>query len=91
MSLIPDPKPNTPIALTDVTDLLPKRRGKKVHHSTVYRWVTKGVRGRVLESHKIGNVRFTTISALNRFFEPTAGREHDERRSAIKRVLYGDK
>lgn len=91
MSFLPNPRPNDPVALTDVPKLLPKRHGKKVHHSTVYRWATKGVRGRVLESHKVGNVCFTTVSALNRFFEPAKGREEDERRAALKRALYGDK
>ncbi|QDS99245.1 DUF1580 domain-containing protein [Adhaeretor mobilis] len=90
MSFLPNPKPNKHVALTDVPALLPKRRGKKVHHSTVYRWATKGVRGRVLESVKVGNVRFTTVSALNRFFEPKTSRDGDERRTAIKRALYGD-
>lgn len=80
---------SSPIALTDVPDLLPRRRGKKVHHSTVYRWATKGARGRVLESQLIGGVRYTSIAALNRFFSPTIAKSDHEQRAAIKRVLYG--
>lgn len=78
-----------PIALADVPSLLPKRRGKKVHHSTVYRWVTKGARGRVLESRMIGGVRYTSVAALTRFLEADEQQADDDQRAAIKRVLYG--
>lgn len=78
------------VALRDVPDLLPRRRGKKVHNSTVYRWVTKGARGRVLESQLIGGVRYTSVSALNRFLGPTRRQADDDRRAAIRQVLYGD-
>lgn len=61
----------TTIPLAEVPKLLPRKNGKKVHYSTVYRWVTKGTRGRVLESMLIGGVRFTTVEALNRFFGTT--------------------
>jgi hypothetical protein len=82
---------DVPVALTDVPDLLPRRRGKKVHHSTVYRWVTKGARGRVLESQLIGGVRYTSVAALNRFFESATVFAEDRRRAeAIERVLYGE-
>lgn len=57
----------TPLTLAEVPRHLPKRNGKKVHYSTVYRWVTKGTRGRVLESALIGGIRYTTIEALQRF------------------------
>ncbi len=33
----------TPLVFSDVPKRLPKRNGKKVHYSTVYRWATKGV------------------------------------------------
>lgn len=59
------------ISLAEVPSLLPRKRGKKVHYSTVYRWVTKGTRGRILESWTIGGVRYTSVEALNRFFETT--------------------
>jgi hypothetical protein len=81
----------SPVALTDVPDLLPRRRGKKVHASTVYRWATKGARGRVLESRLVGGVRYTSVAALNRFLGTSTVQTCDDRRSgAIKRVLYGD-
>ena len=65
------------VSLTEVPAILPKKNGKKIHYSTVYRWITKGARGRVLESHLIGGARFTTIEALNRFFETTTIQAND--------------
>ena len=62
-----DIKREQAISLSDVPNHLPKRRGKKVHYSTVYRWVTKGSRGRKLESVMVGGVRYTTVEALERF------------------------
>lgn len=78
-----------PVALTDVPGMLPKRNGKKVHHSTIYRWTTKGARGRVLDSQLIGGVRYTTVAALNRFFETQTIQVDQLQSDAIKRILYG--
>ncbi len=75
------------ITLAEVPKHLPKRRGKKVHYSTVYRWVTKGSRGQVLESVMVGGIRYTTIEAVARFLSaspikktaaaPTAAVDYD--------------
>lgn len=59
------------IALTEVPNRIPKRRGKKVHYSTVFRWTSRGARGRLLESFMIGGVRYTTVEALARFLSVT--------------------
>ena len=59
------------IPIREVPNWLPKRNGKKVHFSTVFRWVTKGARGRVLESVLIGGIRYTTIEAIERFLGTT--------------------
>ncbi len=65
----------TPITLADVAHHLPKRRGRTIHYSTVFRWATKGVRGRVLQSMLIGGIRYTTVEALERFLnEPISVR-----------------
>ena len=80
-----------PIAFSEIPKLLPKRRGKKIHYSTVYRWATKGVRGRVLESQLIGGVRYTTMVALHQFLETTniqARMDHDA--AALRRIMYGE-
>ena len=58
-----------PITLAEVPAYVPKRGGKKVHSSTVYRWVTKGARGRVLESVMVGGIRYTSIEAVRRFLQ----------------------
>lgn len=79
----------TLLALTEVPNFLPRRRGRKVHYSTVFRWATKGARGKVLQSQLIGGIRYTSIAALNRFLEPATGQANDDRRGAIKRALYG--
>ncbi len=57
------------IPISDVSDYLPKRRGKKTHYQTVWRWVTKGANGKMLASVKIGGVRYTSIEALQRFLQ----------------------
>ena len=58
-----DTDPEQLIALADVPSRMPRRRGKKVHYSTVYRWATKGTRGRVLPTRLIGGVRYTSHAA----------------------------
>ncbi|TWT49001.1 DUF1580 domain-containing protein [Botrimarina hoheduenensis] len=55
------------ISIREVPDFLPTRRGKKLHISTVHRWVQKGARGKVLESVMLGGVRYTSLEALVRF------------------------
>lgn len=85
-----DIQAETPIALTDAADLLPRRHGKKIHHSTIYRWATKGARGRVLTSWLVGGVRYTSIESLNRFLQPEADHSEDDRRAALKQALYGN-
>ena len=80
----------TLITLRDVPVHLPKRKGKKVHYSTVWRWVKKGARGRVLESVLIGGVRYTSVAALDRFFETgTIASRHSEEQQDLRDVLYG--
>lgn len=67
------------IALNDLTNLLPRRSGKKVHVKTVTRWVTKGCRGIRLEAVKIGSVWFSSESWLLDF-----QRQCSERTSQVK-------
>jgi hypothetical protein len=58
------------LSIRDVAKAIPGRNGRKLHHSTVYRWMTKGVRGKILESVTIGGTRFTTEGCLKRFICP---------------------
>ena len=55
------------IPIADVPNYLPRRRGKKTHYQTVYRWATKGVRGSRLVTIKVGGIRYTSLEALRRF------------------------
>lgn len=49
---------------------LPRRRkGKRPHVVTLFRWATVGVRGVVLETIQCGGTRCTSVEAIQRFFE----------------------
>ena len=57
------------IPLTQAASELPRRRrGRKTHVSTLYRWATHGCRGVLLETIQIGATRCTSRQALSRFF-----------------------
>ena len=83
----------TPITIAEVPLHIPRRHGRMVHYSTVYRWMTKGVRGRKLESLLIGGVRYTTLEALARFLKLTPQKtaalpeSSDDLSSAIESAL----
>lgn len=58
------------ITLTAACKLLPaRRRGKKPHVSTLYRWSSVGCRGVVLEILQVGGTKCTSREALARFFQ----------------------
>lgn len=63
--------PDDGIVLTDVGRHLPKKNGKRINYSTVWRWVTKGyapaTAGIVLATTLIGRCRYTSRQALRRF------------------------
>ena len=68
------------IALGDVPKQLPRRGGKRLHISTVYRWHREGLRGQVLHTRLVGGRRFTTLEWIEEFFAEVnaaadAGRE----------------
>ncbi len=64
-----DPTSESLLSLTKAAKGLPRRRrGKKPHISTLYRWSTAGCRGVVLETVQIGGTRRTSSQALARFF-----------------------
>jgi hypothetical protein len=43
------------------------RRGRATHVSTVYRWISRGVRGIRLESIRLGGTLYTSAEAVQRF------------------------
>lgn len=56
------------IPLTEVPEHLPiRRKGKKIHISTVWRWASKGVGGRKLQTWRVGGTTCTTPSAIDEF------------------------
>ncbi len=58
------------ITFSQAADELPRRRrGRKTHVSTFYRWSTAGCRGVRLETVQIGGTCCTSREALQRFFE----------------------
>lgn len=58
------------IRVIDVPALawLPSRKGRPIHAATVYRWVTRGVRGRRLRTVRVGGVLATSETWLWDFF-----------------------
>lgn len=64
------------IPLSAVPNELPRRRrGRKVHISTLHRWATVGCKGVVLETLSVGACRCTSKEALQRFFETISARQ----------------
>jgi hypothetical protein len=66
-----DPAIELPLPLVQVPKLswLPRRRrGRKIHVSTIFRWVERGIRGTRLEAMRVGGTLCTSEAALKRFF-----------------------
>ena len=54
--------------LRNVPSRLPARSaGQRIHASTIYRWIQRGVRGVRLEAIRIGGTTYTSLEALQRF------------------------
>lgn len=77
------------ISFREAVELLPRRRkGRKVHVATLYRWALHGLRGVRLETLQVGGSRATTIEALQRFFRRLEEQPKDgtSPRSFAKRI-----
>ena len=58
------------ISPKDAAKMLPHTRGgRPVHVATLFRWSNHGLRGRRLETLKIGRSTVTSEQALQRFFD----------------------
>ena len=58
----------TVVSLNEAAARFPRRRkGKKTHVSTVYRWAQAGVRGVRLETIQVGATKCTSLEAMQRF------------------------
>lgn len=73
------------LSLADAARNLPRRRrGKRPHISTVYRWTTHGCKGVVLDSVQIGGTRCTSHEALARFFSALTAQADVGRRDSAE-------
>ncbi len=64
------------VSFTEATGHLPRRRkGKRPHVATVYRWAQKGCKGVRLETIQVGGTKCTSLEALQRFFEQLTQRD----------------
>ena len=58
------------LTLAEAAKVLPPLRGgRRVHLSTLYRWISRGVAGVQLEALKLGGTTVTSVEALQRFAE----------------------
>ena len=55
------------VPLKDLPKSLPKRNGKAISTSTLWRWANVGIRGHVLETILIGGQRYSSPQAFRRF------------------------
>ena len=70
----------TLLGLSEAARTLPRgRNGKRLHVSTLHRWVGRGLRGVVLETIRVGGRRYTSTQALQRFFDRLGGGERAPR------------
>jgi hypothetical protein len=67
------PDLNTLIPLSEVPKRLPTKRGKRFHISTIYRWATRGTKGRKLKTVVLGGRTYTTEEALRDFMVSSDG------------------
>lgn len=50
-------------------ELIPKRGGKAISPTTLWRWIKKGCAGVCLEVRYVGSVPYTSRDMINRFIE----------------------
>jgi Protein of unknown function (DUF1580) len=56
------------LPFTELVRFVPRRRGKKVHLSTLHRWATVGVNGIRLQVVQVGGTRCCSRESLERFW-----------------------
>ena len=77
-------------ALTWVPDHLPKKNGKKVHRSSVARWLTNGCDGVRLQGWKAGRTWMTTPAAVEAFTSALAAKAAGESTGPAPRVSVAE-
>src|SRR4051794_11026802 len=71
-----------PLSDAPDTRYIPRKRGRKVHLATLYRWASRGIRGVKLEVIRVGGATCTSGEALQRFFNRLTEAEADPDRQA---------
>lgn len=66
------------LLLSKVPQWCEKHLGQKMNRSTVFRWKTRGSRGRRLETILVGVRRYTSEEALARFFNASTKAQDGE-------------
>ena len=79
------PKDLDLIPFDQVPDVLPRRRGRKHHKSTVYRWADVGVDGVRLRYLQVAGQKCTTRDWLMEFFHKITARKRVSRDSPGRR------
>src|SRR4051812_43788931 len=77
-----DIRQETIFSLADAARLpfLPqRRRGKRPHVATLYRWAQRGIRGIRLETIRVGGTLCTSAEAIQRFFQQLSCENHEDR------------
>jgi hypothetical protein len=86
-----DPITDRLLPLREAAALFPSRRkGTRVNIATLWRWMTTGTRGVVLETVRVGNQNYTTEQAIRDFIaaqsRPTAAAMPLPSDNAIERL-----
>jgi hypothetical protein len=63
-----DTDPSDYLTLSQAAKILPRKNGRRIHSSTLWRWARRGCRGTFLKYWRIGRTVVTTESALHQFF-----------------------
>jgi hypothetical protein len=59
---------STPLPFSEVADWVESHTGVRPSRTTLFRWRTRGSRGRKLATYRVGGRRVTTVEALIEFF-----------------------
>jgi len=77
-----DTSSETLIRLIDARKYLPSTRaGKQLGKAVIFRWASRGCRGVVLESIRIGGGKFTSLQAIQRWLDALNSLEHEQPQS----------
>lgn len=74
------------LTLARAARYVPRRRGRKVHGTTLWRWCVRGYQGLRLEAVRTPAGWATTRQAVQRFLAELARREHERRRRTEERL-----